>query len=225
MKAVIFDLFETLITEWGQYKYTNREVAADLGIELYDFRSESARLQKSRYAGGILDTAEFYKIMLERLGLNVDESLIQMVAAKRESSKKKCFETIDPAVLTLIQALKQSGYKIGLISNCSAEEIIGLKDCALFGYLDAVVLSCDVGLIKPDAEIYEYCASLLQENAADCFFVGDGGSDELNGAKNAGMTPLRALWFVKHFVKNLDSFQAYPTFMDAGDLREFLCGK
>ena len=32
-KAVIFDLFETLITEWGHKKYTKNEMCADLGLE------------------------------------------------------------------------------------------------------------------------------------------------------------------------------------------------
>lgn len=36
-KAVIFDLFETLITEWGHKKYTKNEMCSDLGIEREKF--------------------------------------------------------------------------------------------------------------------------------------------------------------------------------------------
>lgn len=36
-KAVIFDLFETLITEWGHRKYTKNELCADLGIHRAEF--------------------------------------------------------------------------------------------------------------------------------------------------------------------------------------------
>ena len=32
-KAVVFDLFETLITEWGHKKYTKNERCSDMGIE------------------------------------------------------------------------------------------------------------------------------------------------------------------------------------------------
>ena len=32
IKAVIFDLFETLITEWGHEKYTKRKIIGALGI-------------------------------------------------------------------------------------------------------------------------------------------------------------------------------------------------
>lgn len=31
-QAVIFDLFETLITEWGHKRYTKSEMSSDLGI-------------------------------------------------------------------------------------------------------------------------------------------------------------------------------------------------
>ena len=36
-KAVIFDLFETLITEWGHKKYTKNELCADLNVSREDF--------------------------------------------------------------------------------------------------------------------------------------------------------------------------------------------
>ena len=36
-KAIIFDLFETLITEWGHKKYTKNEMYADLDIERTKF--------------------------------------------------------------------------------------------------------------------------------------------------------------------------------------------
>lgn len=32
-KAIVFDLFEILITEWGHKKYTKNEMCSDMGIE------------------------------------------------------------------------------------------------------------------------------------------------------------------------------------------------
>ena len=40
MKAVIFDLFETLVTEWGRPKYTSRQVALDLVVDHHVFQKE-----------------------------------------------------------------------------------------------------------------------------------------------------------------------------------------
>ena len=122
----------------------------------------------------------------------------------------------------MLSFMKENNYKIGLISNCSKEEITGLQNSVLYQYLDAVVLSCNVGLVKPDRKTYEYCLNILNEPASNCFFVGDGGSDELNGAKNVGMIPIKALWFIKHYVNELDIDKTFPSFLEPFELLEYI---
>ncbi|MCL1952899.1 MAG: hypothetical protein FWF60_08745, partial [Oscillospiraceae bacterium] len=56
----------------------------------------------------------------------------------------------------------------------------------------------------------------------DCFYVGDGGSDELNGAQKAGMVPLKALWFIKHFVPNYDADPKFPAFLEPSECTAFI---
>ena len=53
--------------------------------------------------------------------------------------------------------------------------------------LGNAVFSCDAGLLKPDREIYEYALRWMGAEARCSLFVGDGGSDELDGARQAGM--------------------------------------
>ena len=48
-KAVIFDLFETLITEWGHEKYTKKEMCADLGIDKPHFDFFWKEKEQERY--------------------------------------------------------------------------------------------------------------------------------------------------------------------------------
>jgi putative hydrolase of the HAD superfamily len=45
------------------------------------------------------------------------------------------------------------------------------------------------GLRKPHPELYATVARSLEVPPADCLYVGDGGSGELTGAAQAGMTP------------------------------------
>ena len=52
-KAVIFDLFETLITEWGHKKYTKKEMCADLGIDRSHFDFFWEEKEQERYLGTI----------------------------------------------------------------------------------------------------------------------------------------------------------------------------
>jgi len=54
-------------------------------------------------------------------------------------------------------------------------------------YFDDVVLSCAVGLRKPDPRIYELACERLAVAPDECVFVGDGANDELAGAARVGM--------------------------------------
>ena len=87
-----------------------------------------------------------------------------------------------------MSALKESGYRVGLISNCT-EEVSRLWRSTPFAPLvDTAVLSFDAGLAKPDRRIYELALSGLGVSAKRCLYVGDGSDGELSGAANAGMT-------------------------------------
>jgi len=59
--------------------------------------------------------------------------------------------------------------------------------CPLAGLFDAEVISCHVGMAKPDPEIFLKCLDMLGLPAEHCLFVGDGGSNELAAAKGVGM--------------------------------------
>ncbi|MDE6607461.1 MAG: HAD family hydrolase, partial [Lachnospiraceae bacterium] len=57
----------------------------------------------------------------------------------------------------------------------------------LFRYFNDSIFSCNVGLLKPDKQIYELAMQRLSVSPEQCLFIGDGGSNELCGAKSAGM--------------------------------------
>ena len=77
---------------------------------------------------------------------------------------------------------------------------IVIKKSILYPYFDAVCLSCDEGLKKPDPAIYKKCLERLNLAAWDCLYVGDGGSDELEAAKIVGMKTAQAVWYLKEGV-------------------------
>ena len=66
-------------------------------------------------------------------------------------------------------------------------EVAAWDDCPLAGLFDAEVFSCVAGCAKPERAIYETCLQALELSAAECLFVGDGGSNELAGAREVGM--------------------------------------
>ena len=84
------------------------------------------------------------------------------------------------------------GLKIGLVSNADLMDKKYWGSSRLAPYFDDVIFSCDVGVMKPDRRIYEMAAARLGVKPEECLFVGDGGSNELWGAKQLGMTTVMA---------------------------------
>ena len=224
MATIIFDLFETLVTEWGRPKYTTRAIAADLGVEHQAFAREKSALSTAHFRGKFPGTVQILEEILKNMNFTRDKNLLEEIAAKREECKRKCFDVIEPKILEMLSALKAKNHKLGLISNCSPEEIGGFWDSGLRPFFDAVVMSCDVGMVKPDAEIYRHCLSLLGVGPDGCLFVGDGGSNELDGARHAGLTPLKAVWFTKHFVapRSDGVEEVYPVLGEPVELLGFM---
>ena len=70
---------------------------------------------------------------------------------------------------------------------CSSDVEEAWDETELASHLDEVVLSCTVGLTKPDPRIYELACERLEVSPGDCLFVGDGANDELAGAERVGM--------------------------------------
>ena len=56
-----------------------------------------------------------------------------------------------------------------------------------FDLFFTLIVPAYVGLLKPYRQIYELAMQRLNVSPEECLFVGDGGSNELCGAKTAGM--------------------------------------
>ncbi len=193
--AVIFDMYETLITLHEAPLYFSAEMAADAGIPLEDFRREWYPSEMDRTLGK-LDLEAALTPVLEKFG-RCSRELLDLMVEKRRAAKQASFDHIHPEVLPMLQALREKGMKIGLITNCFWEEAEYIRQSVLFPYFDAALLSCVEGLCKPDEAIYHRCTSLLGVTAEECLYIGDGGSRELETARSLGMQTAQAVWYLK----------------------------
>jgi putative hydrolase of the HAD superfamily len=66
-------------------------------------------------------------------------------------------------------------------------EVAAWEESPLAGLFDAEIFSCEVGCVKPEPAIFHKCLDALKLKPGECLFVGDGGSNELIGAKEAGL--------------------------------------
>ncbi|MBR9707401.1 MAG: HAD family hydrolase, partial [Candidatus Diapherotrites archaeon] len=91
-------------------------------------------------------------------------------------------------VLTL-QALKEDGLKIALITN-SIEVRDMLKRMKLIKYFDEILISSEVGLIKPDPKIYELAMKRLNVKPSECIMIGDDINRDIVPSRKLGLTSI-----------------------------------
>lgn len=195
IRAVIFDMYETLITHYECPLYFGAQMAADAGISEERFRALWGPTEYDRCVGRA--TLEDVLEMILRENHCYSETLLKKIAEKRLGTKRECFRHLHPEIIPMLSALKENGILIGLISNCYSEETKAIRESVLFPYFDAVYLSWEQGVRKPEKEIFKRCVEELSVKAAECLYVGDGGSCELEAARMLGMTAVQAVWYLK----------------------------
>lgn len=139
IKAVIFDMYETLITHYQSPLYFGKQMAADAGIPESKFRRLWDATESDRTVGK-LTLEEVVEAILRDNGCYTEE-LFQKIVQRRIQVKEECFRHLHKEIIPLLSGLKQNGMKVGLISNCFSEEVVVIKKSVLFPYFDAVCLS------------------------------------------------------------------------------------
>ena len=195
IKAVIFDMYETLITLFDSSLYFGTQMAADAGIAEEKFQKIWRAEEKNRTIGKVTLEELLEKILRENNCFS--EEKMNTILKKRIHCKEEAFEHLHIEIIPMLKALKEKGILIGLISNCFSEEAMVIKKSVLYPFFDAACLSFDEGLQKPDLAIFERCIEKLGVKADECLYVGDGGSYELEAARALGMQAVQAVWYLK----------------------------
>ncbi len=193
IKAVIFDMFETLVSMFSGDTYFSEDMATDLNIPVDAFKKAWHSTEHDRSCGNCT-IEEGIKKALEMLGCYSEES-VKLLSDKRKKNLEGIFERTPVDTIALLQEIKRRGIKIGLISNCYSDEADAIRKSSIFPYLDVALLSYEQGICKPDHEIYKKAMEELGITAEECLYVGDGGSNELFAARDLGMRCLQARYF------------------------------
>lgn len=199
IRAVLFDMYETLCTHYRSPLYFGAQIADDCGVDRNLFLSlwrdgdrETARTLGHLTLAGMLED------ILPRCGIADPvrrAELIQLVYEKRIQCKTQCLHTLHPEILPMLHGLKARGMKLGVISNCYDEEARAIRAWTEGRCFDTLTLSCEEHLQKPDPAIFRRCMDRLDVAPEECLYIGDGGSRELEMARSLGMEAAQATWY------------------------------
>ncbi|HEY33126.1 MAG TPA: HAD family hydrolase [Dehalococcoidia bacterium] len=190
-KAVIFDLFGTLIDNFSAEEYFGvlREMASVLSAPEEEFTNLWLGTFDERATGLIKSLGANIDHVCQKLNLLVDDRQVELAAQIRFD-----FETRSviprPDAIKVLSCLKSAGYKTGLVTDCSSELTTMWEETPLAPLIDVPVFSCVAGIKKPDPRIYLLATEQLGVQPEECLYVGDGSSQELSGAASVGMSPV-----------------------------------
>jgi putative hydrolase of the HAD superfamily len=190
-QAVIFDLFGTLVDNFDntEHRQVLANIATILGAPPESFTKLWRGCVDLRWRGIYKTEKEGMRSVCKELGVPVTKAQLERAVDVRMDYSLK---TIVPRsdTLSTINQLKDRGYKVGLISDCSPEAPAAWPRTPFNGIFDVTVFSCEAGMKKPDPRIYHLCCERLGVKPEDCLYVGDGSSTELTGALGVGMHPI-----------------------------------
>lgn len=140
---------------------------------------------------------KYFSDIARRFDLNIisEQDTWKELAEKVGSSPEKVLQEIDAYfsvdldLVRYMKELKDKGYKIGLISNGhheSFERRVFPAHDGLRELFDQIVISSNIGMVKPDPEIYNHALDVLGSKAQEVIFIDDNQSNVV-GAEAVGI--------------------------------------
>lgn len=185
IKAVFFDLFFTLI--YPHYSFDNEYDVIGLSSTEWEKYAENDTLYIERASGKIRTEKGIINRIVNIMPYKVDEEQKHKILERRQERMKRALLEVNNEILETLKILHERDIKIGLISNADIIDSKHWSESPLAKFFDSVVFSCNVGMLKPEVGIYNCAMKALNVMPKESIFVGDGGSNELYGAKKARM--------------------------------------
>lgn len=128
-------------------------------------------------------------VFCRELGFDISKTGIRQAAAMSVAVWHESI-SLDPQALSLLRDL-QTTHRLGLVSNFDHPPAVHrlLNEYGLMSFFSTVIVSGDVGVKKPDPQIFSLALEQSGLSAAEVIHVGDSSEDVL-GAQAAGIVPI-----------------------------------
>ena len=182
IRAIFFDFGGVLMRT--EYQAPRQYLAERLNMEYDDlvrlvFDSEISR----QAAVGAVTVDQHWDAVMKKLNRPASEARI---------IRDEFFggDVLDRTLINLIRSLRTSGkYKTGLISN-AWNDLRGYIEKEKFDdVFDTMIISAEVGVMKPEAKIFKLALDQLKVPAKDAMFVDDF-IENIEGCEKVGMKGL-----------------------------------
>ncbi len=219
IKAVLFDFDETLQDRTLAFESYMDALLDDYLPELDETaRKKYKRDMVSTGNGGYVNRINWYQNLIDMWDWK--NSPGAAVLANHYDTKFGDHNVIFEHSIPLLKELKNRGYKVGVITNGpSYLQNHKMDESGLRPYCDIVVVSGDVGVHKPDPELFRLTAERLGLDTDECIYVGDHPVNDIKGALDSGMKAIRMNW---GWFKDQDLREDVPVIEDIIDVLKYV---
>ena len=217
-KTVIFDFGDTLASTIPTYTDRIKIALRNLGFEFTDknffdvYNFADYQIYKNYISSGSTDSAVYQNVLFNtlRTGLKLEvaqEELKRLINIQLGSIgyRRELLEFAGD----LLELLKSKDCKLAIISNNDGHTFEKCRDLGIDKYFEVIIDSTNIGMVKPDQNIYRYALSKLDTDADKAVYIGDLYGTDILGGINSG---LDVLWFNHRKGKNYEKI----------DVRQFL---
>jgi putative hydrolase of the HAD superfamily len=186
--AVLFDLFGTLVYEfprsdWDEWLDTTAAVL-EADAEAFALAWHATAIERQTGRAGSIE--ENLRTVAARAGAWPTDAQIAEALEARSVLYRKWFVP-RPGAEEILREVRERRVPTALVSQCTPDTPALWRASPLAGLVDVEIFSCEVGLRKPEPEIYLAATDRLHVDPAACLYVGDGAYAELSGAASVGM--------------------------------------
>ena len=169
LEACLVDAYDTIVT--CDFSALRLEVPTLAGIPAGAWDKEYDRIGPWLTDGRMSKTQAFGQI-LRTCGVDADPGLVRKMVRRDHEvllANARLFDDVIPS----LGKLRARGIKIAVVSNCAENTRPMLVSLGVDALADALVLSCEVGAAKPEAEIFRCALDQLGVTADAAVFVDD----------------------------------------------------
>lgn len=146
-------------------------------------------------SGGMFHPDDGARHFIDGLGHDltpeIEDLISEALLLTADGPELNLAEGIEPTLRTL----KENGYRLAIVCDVGLAPSPVLRGCldsaGLLGYFDGWAFSDEVGVYKPDRQIFAHALDSIGARPEDSWHVGDLKRTDVAGSRDFGMTPVR----------------------------------
>ena len=166
IRNIVFDMGNVLIVFDPQY-FMDLEGIKDPEDRKLINRELFHNTEWAQMDLGVLTEETAQPLVLERIPDRLKENVKHLL--NNWWKQRSCIKGMED----LVKELKSKGYRIYLLSNASVSQHVYWPTFSISKLFDGKMISCDLGIVKPNPEIYRRFTETFYLNPEECLFIDD----------------------------------------------------